>query len=79
MLQFRDGLVHKRSNSRSGMPWTHPANAFAAEYDYAPGLLPGCDDRRSRGVLLSIGSTYTDDDVEDIIAAFRKVTRVVLS
>ena len=71
-------LVHKRSNNRSGMPWTHPANDFAAGYDYGHGALPVCDELRSRGALLSIGSTYTDDDIEDIIAAFRKVTRVVL-
>ena len=24
-------LVEKRSNSRDGFPWMHPANAFAAE------------------------------------------------
>jgi len=72
-------LTHKRSNSRDGLPWTHPANAFAADYDYRPGALPTCDDLQSRGALLSVGSTYTDDDVEDIIAAFRKVARVVLA
>ena len=71
-------LVHKRSNSRDGLPWTHPANAFAADYNYAAGTLPVCDDLQSRGALLSVNSTYTDDDVEDIIAAFRKVARVVL-
>jgi 8-amino-3,8-dideoxy-alpha-D-manno-octulosonate transaminase len=71
-------LTHKRSNSRDGTPWTHPANAFAADYDYTPGTLPVCDDLHSRGALLSVGSTYTDDDVDDIIAAFRKVAQVVL-
>jgi dTDP-4-amino-4,6-dideoxygalactose transaminase len=72
-------LVHKRSNSRDGMPWTHPANAFAADYSYAGGTLPVCDEVRSRGTLLSVGSTYADDDIDDIIAAFRKVARVVLA
>jgi 8-amino-3,8-dideoxy-alpha-D-manno-octulosonate transaminase len=72
-------LVHKRSNSRDGMPWTHPANAFAADYSYEAGTLPICDDLRSRGALLSVGSSYTDSDVDDIIAAFRKVARAVMA
>ncbi|BBY81021.1 DegT/DnrJ/EryC1/StrS family aminotransferase [Mycolicibacterium pulveris] len=71
-------LVHKRSNSRDGAPWTHPANAFAADYEYAAGALPGCDDLRSRGALLSIGSTYAEADIDDIVAAFRKVARELL-
>ncbi|MGE2726278.1 DegT/DnrJ/EryC1/StrS family aminotransferase [Mycolicibacterium pulveris] len=71
-------LVHKRSNSRDGMPWSHPANAFAADYEYAAGELPGCDALRSRGALLSVGSTYTEADIDDIIGAFRKVAGELL-
>jgi len=72
-------LVHKRSNSRDGMPWTHPANAFAEAYDYGHGALPGCDDLHARGALLAIASNLNDADVNDIITAFRKVARVVLA
>lgn len=72
-------LVQRRSNSRDGFPWTHPANAFAAGYDYAHGALPTCDDLHSRGALLTVGSTFTDQDVDDIIAAFRKVARRVIA
>ena len=28
-------LVHKRSDSRDGFPWTHPSNAFGESYSYA--------------------------------------------
>ena len=66
-------LVNKRSNSRDGFPWTHPANAFAADYSYRHGALPFCDDLHARGALLAIASTLTDQDVSDIIAAIRKV------
>lgn len=72
-------LVNRRSNSRDGMPWTHPANAFASDYDYGHGALPGCDDLHARGALLAIASNLTDADVDDIITAFRKVAKVVLS
>lgn len=71
-------LVHKRSNSRDGMPWSHPANAFAQAYRYDRGVLPRCEDYMHRGALLTIGSTLTDQDVDDIIAAMRKVARVLL-
>jgi 8-amino-3,8-dideoxy-alpha-D-manno-octulosonate transaminase len=72
-------LVHKRSNSRDGFPWTHPANAFAAGYDYRAGALPVCDDFHARGALLTISSSLTHDDVTDIIAAIQKVAGVVLT
>ncbi|WP_234051750.1 MULTISPECIES: DegT/DnrJ/EryC1/StrS aminotransferase family protein [unclassified Xanthobacter] len=71
-------LVHKRSNSRDGFPWTHPANAFGADYDYSAGALPHCDALHARSALIAIASTLTDADVEDIILAVRKVARVVL-
>jgi 8-amino-3,8-dideoxy-alpha-D-manno-octulosonate transaminase len=66
-------LTRKRSNSRDGFPWTHPANSFASQIDYGRGQLPVCDDMHGRAGLLSIASTLTDDDVDDIILAFRKV------
>jgi dTDP-4-amino-4,6-dideoxygalactose transaminase len=71
-------LVDKRSNSREGMPWTHPANAFAADYTYGPGTLPTCDDLQARAAILSMGSVPTDEHVDDVIAAFRKVARILL-
>jgi len=72
-------LVNKRSNSRDGMPWTHPANAFAIEYSYDRGTLPVCEDFMQRGALLTVGSTLKEHDVDDIIAAMRKVARVLFA
>jgi dTDP-4-amino-4,6-dideoxygalactose transaminase len=71
-------LVHRRSNSTDGFPWTHPANAFAAGYEYGVGALPACDEFHARGMILSIGSILTDEDVNDIIFAFRKVAKALL-
>lgn len=66
-------LVKKRSNAKEGFPWTHPANAFAAEYSYAKGQLPVCDAMSERAALLTVASVLKDADIDDIIAAFRKV------
>ncbi|UHL65489.1 DegT/DnrJ/EryC1/StrS family aminotransferase [Paralcaligenes sp. KSB-10] len=71
-------LVHRRSNSRDGYPWTHPQNAFAAGYDYRHGALAKCDEFHARGALLAIASTLTDQDVDDIITAARKVANSIL-
>jgi len=66
-------LVKKRSNAHDGFPWTHPSNAFAAGYSYERGALPVCDDLSNRAALVTVSSVLTDKDIEDIIAAFRKV------
>lgn len=71
-------LVGKRSNSRDGFPWTHPSNAFALGYNYGKGNLTTCDDYQARGALLTIASTLSNQDVNDIIAAIKKVARVIL-
>jgi 8-amino-3,8-dideoxy-alpha-D-manno-octulosonate transaminase len=71
-------LVPRRSNSRDGFPWTHPANAFAKDYDYGMGALPRCDEFQARGALLAIGSTLTEADESDIVTAFRKVANGLL-
>ncbi len=66
-------LVKKRSNAHDGFPWTHPSNAFASGYSYERGALPVCDDLSNRAALLTVSSVLADQDVDDIIAAFRKV------
>ena len=71
-------LVHKRSNARDGLPWTHPANAFAAEYAYGSGVLPRCDDFRQRAAILSTVCATSDQQVDDVTTAFRKVARALL-
>ncbi|MGX1306409.1 dTDP-4-amino-4,6-dideoxygalactose transaminase [Amorphus suaedae] len=71
-------LVQKRSNSRDGFPWTHPANAFASDYSYAFGALPVCDDLHHRGAILTVASTLSEQDERDIIVAIRKVADALL-
>lgn len=66
-------LVNRRSNARDGFPWTHPSNAFAADYDYGHGALPVCDDVHARGTLLTISSNLSEEDIRDIVLAIRKV------
>ena len=70
-------LVKRRSNARDGFPWTHPANAFANEYSYNKGALPVCDAMSERAAILTIASVLTDQDVDDIITAFQKVSNAL--
>ena len=71
-------LVHKRSNARDGLPWSHPANAFAADYAYRAGTLPRCDDLEQRAAILSMACATTDQQIEDVTTAFRKVALALL-
>lgn len=71
-------LVHKRSNARDGLPWTHPANTFAADYSYELGTLPSCDDFQRRAAILSTACATTSQQVADVTAAFSKVARALL-
>ena len=71
-------LVRRRSLARDGFPWTHPANAFAQDYQYDRGALPVCDDMEQQAALLSIASVLSEADIADIVAAFRKVGNAVL-
>ena len=66
-------LVKKRSNAHDGFPWTHPSNAFATSFSYERGELPMCDSLSERAALLTVMPVLTEQDVDDIIAAFRKV------
>ena len=72
-------LTEKRSNSKDGFPWTHPANAFSGDIDYTRGALPVCDDLHDRSALLTISSKLTDRDVDDIIWAFKKVAKTLFN
>ncbi|MBI4803684.1 MAG: DegT/DnrJ/EryC1/StrS family aminotransferase [Desulfovibrio sp.] len=66
-------LVRKTSLQAGGFPWSHPANAFAAEYSYGRGTLPRCDDLCARSSLLTVASCLSEQDIDDIITAFKKV------
>lgn len=71
-------LINKTSNAADGFPWSHPANAFHTEISYQAGSLPQADDFCQRSMLLTIASTLSQEDVNDIIEAFGKVARVLL-
>jgi 8-amino-3,8-dideoxy-alpha-D-manno-octulosonate transaminase len=45
---------------------------------YEHSLLPGCDRRHDTGALMSVASCLTDQDIDDIVTAYRKVARVIL-
>ena len=72
-------LVGKRSNDRSGFPWTHPDNKFAEDYEYRLGACPQADDLHNRSAILTIASNLTQNDTDDIISAFRKVAATILA
>jgi dTDP-4-amino-4,6-dideoxygalactose transaminase len=68
-------LVHKRGVNARGYPWTDPANGFAADYDYGPGLLPTADDLFSRSSLLAVPPALEDDALDDVVRAFHDCAR----
>lgn len=72
-------LVGRRSNDRSGFPWTHPDNKFAEDYEYKFGTCPQADDLHDRSAILTIASNLTNNDTDDIISAFRKVAATILA
>jgi dTDP-4-amino-4,6-dideoxygalactose transaminase len=63
-------LVKKASVSADGFPWTHPLNAQSV-YDYDQGALPRTDDLLARTAIQAIPSNCSDEDVDDLIAAYR--------
>jgi len=71
-------LINRTSLHEHGWPWSLSENRYAAEYKYARGTLPVCDDLASRSGLFKIPSCLTDEDIEDIILSFRKVANHVL-
>jgi 8-amino-3,8-dideoxy-alpha-D-manno-octulosonate transaminase len=71
-------LVNKRSISPSGWPWTLSENSFAREYSYERNTLPRCDDLAARSMLLMIPSGMNQEDIDDIVNAFKKVSKQLL-
>jgi 8-amino-3,8-dideoxy-alpha-D-manno-octulosonate transaminase len=71
-------LVNKRSISPSGWPWTLKENEFAKGYSYDRSVLPRCSDLAARSMLLMVPSGLGDDEVDDITAAFKKVSNHLL-
>lgn len=69
-------LVNKRGVGRVS-PWAMAENAGSAGVRYAKGTCPTLDDLFSRTMLMCIASNLEEDDIQDIIRAFKKVAAVV--
>lgn len=69
-------LVNKRGLSAVS-PWQMAENRASADISYAKGTCPHLDDLISRTMIFCVASILTDADVQDIIAAFKKVASVV--
>jgi dTDP-4-amino-4,6-dideoxygalactose transaminase len=64
----------RQSLGRGGFPWTlHPE----VRYDYAAGLCPVAERMRDRELLLTslVREPLTESDLDDLVAAMRKVLR----
>lgn len=69
-------LVNKRGLSAVS-PWQLAENRASAGISYAKGTCPHLDDLLSRTTITCIASILTDEDVQDIIKAYRKVAAAV--
>jgi dTDP-4-amino-4,6-dideoxygalactose transaminase len=70
-------LVSKLGTDERGTPWTLEENRGSI-YDYHRGVCPRSDDLFARTQMLTIASNLEEQDVEDILAAFREVLDIVL-
>ncbi|WP_115710397.1 DegT/DnrJ/EryC1/StrS family aminotransferase [Legionella sainthelensi] len=71
-------LVNKKSISPDGFPWSHPKNEFSRTIHYHKGTLPHCDYLYDHAALLTIASTLTDEDCDQIISAFKQTAKKIL-
>jgi 8-amino-3,8-dideoxy-alpha-D-manno-octulosonate transaminase len=69
-------LVNKRGISAVS-PWQMAENRASADISYAKGTCPHLDDRVSRTMIFCVASILTQTDVQDIVAAYRKVAAAV--
>jgi 8-amino-3,8-dideoxy-alpha-D-manno-octulosonate transaminase len=60
-------------------PWTNGASLLwaAPAPDYGEGLCPGTEDLMARLLTLSVTPDYTEQDAQDAVVAFAKVTRAL--
>ncbi len=70
-------LVNKRGISQVS-PWDLTENSASAGVSYGKGTCPRLDDLVSRTIIICVASNLADDDVNDIIAAIRKVAAHLL-
>ncbi len=75
--RYMSNLLKKAPVTTAGCPWTCPFNA-ESPMAYHAGMLPRSDDLLDRARILPLPAQLTDEDVDDVIRAFRKVARAVL-
>ncbi len=71
-------LVERTSVDKAGFPWNLAENAGLGG-EYSKGTCPVADSLFERSTLLAIPSLLTESDENDIIVAFEKVHRALLS
>lgn len=67
-----DLFINKRGYQGTNCPFGCKLNGHT--HDYAPGLCPTAEDILNTAIRFSFNEFYTDADVDDIIAAIRKVS-----
>jgi len=71
-------MVNKKSLHPNGWPWTLSENDFSANYSYEKGTLPNCDDLFNRSCLFKVSSILSEQNIDDIITAIKKVSSHLL-
>jgi 8-amino-3,8-dideoxy-alpha-D-manno-octulosonate transaminase len=69
-------LVQRTSADKGGFPWTLAENQ-TSKPEYSKGTCPRADSLFERTCLLAIPSSLTEQDEQDIIAAFKKVLSAI--
>lgn len=67
-----DLFINKRGYQGTNCPFGCKLNGHT--HDYAPGLCPTAEDILNTAIRFSFNEFYTDADIDDIIAAIRKVS-----
>ena len=70
-------LIQRRSVDSGGFPWSHSANEGLGG-SYERGTCPAADDLLQRTLMLPIPSCLTEQDEDDIISAYDKVTTALV-
>ena len=74
--RYMSNLINKAPITTAGCPWTCPFNEQST-MEYKTGMLPRSDDLLDRARILPLPASLEDNDVDDVIKAFRKVAKTV--
>lgn len=72
---LKDWFVNKRALGKKGFPWTAPQYKGDPDREYPiPNAIKACEDH----INLQLNESYTESDIEDIVAIARKVESAYL-